>query len=606
MFQSFNTPSEPQHGPGRLQQLREQMQAVGATHYLIPHADEHQNEYQPARVQRLSWLTGFSGSAGFAIATLSQCVVFVDGRYTIQVREQIDPSAFEPGDLVNYPPAKWLEDNTNQDSTIAFDPWLITPNQFKAYEKACEKTGATLKEVDNLIDLIWDNQPSAPAELINLHPIEFAGKSAEQKIDEIQAAIEDCKADSAVLTDPASLAWLFNIRGSDVSHNPLALGFAIVPTHGKPSLFMANEKLKGNVKQALENIAILNEPDQFLPLLAKAAENKRIHCDRDRISAAVSNAVTQNGGQIVSGRDPVSLPKAIKNDIEIEGSRVAHVRDGVAMCRFLCWLDAQEVKNLDEISAAKQLEQYRLETAQQMGSTLEDISFGTISGFGPHAAIPHYSVSEESNLNFSDNNLYLCDSGGQYRDGTTDITRTMAIGTPPGEAVKDFTLVLKGHIAMASARFPEGTKGLEIDVMARQPLWSYGRDFAHGTGHGIGSYLNVHEGPQSISKRGHVPLQAGMIVSNEPGYYVAGEYGIRIENLVLVTEAETIENGNIKTMAFETLTLAPIDLRLIDKNLLRDDEKAWLNNYHATVHATLSPHLNETEQAWLKQATAAI
>ncbi len=383
MYQSFDSKSDPKAGPGRLERLRHEIHAVGATHFLVPHADEHQNEYQPVRGHRLSWLTGFSGSAGFAIAGLEECVVFVDGRYTLQVREQIDPKAFTPGDLVNFPPSKWLEKNTDRSSVVAYDPWLVTPNQFKAYEKACNKSGASLKKCDNLIDRIWEDQPASPDKPVTLHPLEHAGKSAEQKIDEIQTAISGLNADYVVLSDPASLAWLFNIRGTDVIHNPLPLGFAIVPAKSKPTLFIAGSKLSGEVKSALSEFLELDDSENFLNVLAECSRGKSIHCDPDRIALAISDTIEKGGGKTVMGRDPVSLPRAIKNDTEIQGARNAHIRDGAAMCRFLCWLENQKTDDLDEITAAKQLEKLRIETAEKSGSRLEEISFDTISVLVP-------------------------------------------------------------------------------------------------------------------------------------------------------------------------------------------------------------------------------
>lgn len=605
-FQSFTLDADGSTGPARLEELREQLKAEAITLFLVPHADEHQNEYLPARAERLAWLTGFTGSAGFAIVGLSECPVFVDGRYTLQVREQIDNSAFTPQDLIETPPSKWLENNTTEDDTIGYDPWLITVNQLEAYEKAAAKTGAKLKPVPNLIDRIWVDQPDAPLGPVAIHPVNLAGKPAEEKISDIAATTGEMNADLAILTDPASLAWLFNIRGSDVVHNPLALGFATVPVKGKPVLFMDNRKLDAEVTSHLENIADLAEPATLLERLTRNTKDRKFLCDPDRTPIAISDSISAAGGEIVRGRDPVVLPRAIKNATEIAGTRAAHVRDGVAMCSFLCWLDSQAAAHLDEISVAKKLETFRRENAEFMGSELKEISFDTISGFGPNGAIVHYRVTEASNRKFSSGSLYLNDSGGQYEDGTTDITRTISIGEPPASAVKDFTLVLKGHIALAKARFPKGTRGMDLDVLARNPLWQTGRDFAHGTGHGVGSYLNVHEGPQNISKRGVEPLVPGMIISNEPGFYVEGEYGIRIENLVLVKQAESIDGGNIETHAFETLTLCPIDRRLIDTNLLDGNERDWLNQYHALVFETISPHLSNAERQWLETATASL
>ncbi len=606
MFQSYSSSADREAGPDRLKNLQAEMQKEGVTAFLIPHADEHQNEYLPERAERLSWLTGFTGSAGFAIATLETCVVFVDGRYTLQVTEQIHPDAFTSDSLTENPPSKWIETNTAKEDIIAYDPWLITSAQLAAYEKAANKSGATLKPTENLIDRIWEDQPPAPKGAVSLHPVEFAGRTAEEKLSEVQSAIADAGADFTVLTDPASLAWLFNIRGQDVVHNPLPLGFAIIPVAGTSTLFMDAAKISSEVRDELNAITEIAAPESLEQVLADNSKKSSVLCDTSRMPVALTKLIEENNGTVIKGRDPAILPRAIKNQTEIEGARAAHVRDGVAMCKFLCWLDAQNPEQTTEIDAAKKLEEIRRDNANAIGSELKEISFDTISGHGPNGAIVHYRVTEETNRTFTNNSLYLCDSGGQYIDGTTDITRTIAIGTPPKEAVTDFTLVLKGHIAVAIARFPEGSRGVELDPLARAPLWSKGKDYAHGTGHGVGSYLNVHEGPQSISKRGMEPLVPGMIISNEPGFYVEGEYGIRIENLVIVEEAQTMDGGNTPMHAFETITLCPIDTRLVDVNLLTQVERDYLNTYHAQVWDRLNRHLEGHERDWLKQATAAI
>ncbi|MGI9352292.1 MAG: aminopeptidase P family protein [Rhizobiaceae bacterium] len=606
MFQSFVSNSNKAAGPERLGALRKQLRSEGLTAFLVPHADEHQNEYLPERAERLAWLTGFTGSAGFAIATTGSCAVFVDGRYTLQVREQVDTGVFGIESLVENPPSKWLENNTDKDDVIGYDPWLITIRQHENYLKSVEKTGATLKPVENLIDRIWKDQPDAPSGKVFVHPNEYAGKDAHEKLKQIQKAVLAKNCELTALTDPSSLAWLFNIRGTDVAHNPLPLGFVIIPVEGKPTLFMEQQKLDPVTKTYLEELSFVEPQEVLLKTLEELAKGKTILCDGDRTPAAIAQVIADSNGNIVKGRDPVILPRAIKNKTELAGARATHLRDGVAICKFLYWLDHQKIGIVSEISAAQKLEEIRRENAVLMGSELKEIAFDTISGHGPNGAIVHYRVTEETNRIFSDNSLYLCDSGGQYVDGTTDITRTIAVGTPPKAAVTDFTLVLKGHIAIATARFPEGTRGVDIDVLARNTLWQHGKDFAHGTGHGVGSYLNVHEGPQSISKRGMEPLVPGMIVSNEPGYYAEGQYGIRIENLVIVREAEAIKNGNVKTHFFETITLAPIDTRLIDSSLLTEFERNWINAYHQRVWKTLSVHLQVVERNWLERATSEI
>ena len=606
MFQSFTNSANRDAGPDRLTKLRAEMKKEGVSAFLVPHADEHQNEYLPERAERLAWLTGFTGSAGFAIATHETCIVFVDGRYTLQVLDQIDTDAFASESLTDCPPSKWVEENMKAEDIIAYDPWLITAAQLDAYKTAAAKSGAKLRSIDNLIDRIWEDQPPSPKEPVSLHPVEYAGKAEHEKIAEIQIDIKSKGAELTVLTDPASLAWLFNIRGQDVVHNPIPLGFAIIPIEGKPTLFMNEEKISRQVKDALSSMLEFAPPEELGSHLAKAAKGKPVLCDMNRMPVALTKLIRENNGTLVKGTDPVILPRAIKNKTEIEGARAAHIRDGVAMCKFLCWLDAQAPETLTEIGAATKLEEIRRKNAQAMDSELREISFDTISGHGPNGAIVHYRVTKETNRTFTNNSLYLCDSGGQYTDGTTDITRTVAIGTPPKQAVTDFTLVLKGHIAIAIARVPEGTRGVDLDPLARAALWRHGKDYAHGTGHGVGSYMNVHEGPQSISKRGMEKLVPGMIISNEPGYYVEGEYGIRIENLVIVNEAKTQEGGNIPVHTFETITVCPIDTRLVDVELLTNTERDCLNAYHARVWNDLNEHLEADELEWLRRATSAI
>jgi Xaa-Pro aminopeptidase len=607
MFQNFHETADKTKGPERLKRLRDEMNKMSLTHFLVPHGDEHQNEYLPPRAERLQWLTGFSGSAGFAIAGLETCAVFVDGRYTLQVRDQVDLQAFTPASLIDTPPATWIKHNTNAENVIGFDPWLTTMSALDSYQKSVAISGANLKPVENPLDKVWSDQPPKPLGNVFRHPDTFAGKPSADKIASIQKTLKKATADLCVLTDPASLAWLFNIRGSDVVHNPLPLGFAILSATKNPVLFIEDSKLSDDVKAYLDTITEdILDPKDLVSELSKRASGKSIMCDPARTPVALSQAITNADGKIIKDKDPVILPRAIKNTTELEGTRTAHIRDGVAMCKFLFWLDQQKPETLDEISAAKKLEECRHKNAKEMGSKLLEISFDTISGFGPNGAIVHYRVNENSNKSFKDGSLYLCDSGGQYVDGTTDITRTIAIGTPPSNAALDFTLVLKGHIALATAHFPKGTRGVDIDVLARRPLWSHGKDYAHGTGHGVGSYLNVHEGPQSISKRGMEPLLPGMIISNEPGFYVEEQYGIRIENLVIVKEAENIAHGNIETHCFETITLCPIDRRLIIADMLSSEEREWLNAYHHRVQKTLAPHLKNEESTWLSDATKPI
>lgn len=602
MFQNFTSSSQTAKGPERLAALRDEMRKEHVTAFLVPHADEHQNEYLPKRAERLAWLTGFTGSAGFCIATLDKAAVFSDGRYTVQLSEQIDASSFAAENSVTTPPSKWIEEHMGMQDVISYDPWLMTPNQIKTFEAAAKKANCSLQTIDNLIDRIWKDQPAKPLGTVSLHDVKYAGKTAEEKIAEVQKIIAEKECDFTLLTDPASLAWLFNIRGNDVIHNPLALGFAIVPAKGKPQIFIEAEKLSNEIKAYLSNIATQHEPENLGAELQRRSANTTVLCDMDRISVALIKTIEEVKGKIVKGRDPVILPRAIKNETELNGARSAHIRDGVAMVKFLCWLDTQKPGTINEIDAATKLEAIRLENAKAMGSELKEISFDTISAAGPHAALPHYRVNETSNRTLNDGEIYLVDSGGQYNDGTTDITRTITIGKPPQEAVSDFTLVLKGHIAIDKARFPKGTRGIDLDILARNALWQNGKDYAHGTGHGIGSYMNVHEGPQGIHRRSMEVLQPGMILSNEPGYYIEGHYGIRIENLVIVTELEDV-GGNIQTHRFENITWTPMDKRLIDPSLLTTIEIDWVNQYHADVFEKLSAHLDKATFEWLKQAT---
>ncbi len=533
-----------------------------------------------------------------------EAAVFVDGRYTIQVREQVDMDVFPARHLINEPVTEWLSERLKAGQKLGFDAMLHTVREVRKLRKVCAEAGAELVALDdNPVDAVWADRPEKPVGAVSLHSEALAGKSAVDKIAEIQKAIAEKKADACVLTQPDSIAWLFNIRGSDVSHTPLPLSFATVPTQGRPALYIDGRKLSNAVRDALEDLCDLQEPELFnVGLAVLGAAGKKVLIDPGLAGEGIAKAITDTGGSLVEASDPVLLPKAIKNETEIAGARAAHLRDAAAYVRFLCWFDEMApTGTLDEIGAAKKLEEFRRETG-----VLKDISFDTISGAGPNGAICHYRVSEKSNLPIPVGKPFLIDSGAQYEDGTTDITRTLAVGEMSADMKRHFTLVLKGHIAISMARFPEGTTGAQLDTLARIDLWKAGLDFDHGTGHGVGSYLSVHEGPQRIAKTGVVPLKPGMILSNEPGYYPAGEYGIRIENLELVTEATPIEGGERVMLGFETLTLAPMDLRLVDRSLLTDEEIDWLNGYHKKVFDSVSPLLDGTPKDWLAAATAAI
>jgi len=606
MYQSFTPQSDTGGTPERLEALRTQMRNVGIDVFLVPHCDEYQNEYLPIGAERLAWITGFTGSAGFAIITLDEAILFVDGRYTLQAQEQTNPDLFTRIDLVTTPPKNWLKDNLSNGETIGFDPWLTTHEAQKTFNTAIKNTQCTLKPVHNLIDAIWQDQPAEPLEPVYIHELENAGKLAMHKLQDLQETLRDKTADHCLINDPTSICWLFNIRGADVVHTPLTLARCILRAEGLPLLFIDKRKLSRELEAYLTQLADLHAPATLDEELAKLAKNASIQIDTSSVPVFLSEIIETNGGKIIKARDPVILPRATKNETEIKGSHSAHLRDGVALSKFLYWLDMQPPGSITEVDAATRLEEIRTAYALSVGSELLEISFDTISAAGGNSALPHYRVSSESNQILKDGSIYLVDSGGQYIDGTTDITRTIAIGTPSENMVRDNTLVLKGHINIALARFPAGTRGQDIDILARNALWQEGKDFAHGTGHGVGSYLSVHEGPQNISKRGSQELLPGMIVSNEPGYYVEGAYGIRIENLVLVREAEEIEGGNTPMRGFETLSLAPIDLRLIAPSMMADREFHWLNAYHGWVNRQLAEFMSEEERKWLKHATRPI
>ncbi|MEJ1120267.1 aminopeptidase P family protein [Phyllobacterium sp. CCNWLW109] len=604
MFQSFEVSSNPATGAPRVAKLRAELEGLKLDGFLVPRADEHQGEYVPARAQRLAWLTGFTGSAGVVLVLKNRAHLFVDGRYTLQAADQTDPSVFTIESLIDTPPAVWLR-SIERPLTIGFDPWLHTISETKALREALEKNGGSLVAVkDNLVDLIWDDQPAPPLEAVTIQPEKYAGKLAKVKLHELADAVGKAKADATILTDPSSIAWAFNIRGNDVSNTPLPLAFALIPANGEPLLFIDKRKLPMETEAYLTQLATLRAPSTLDNDVADfAAQGHTVMLDPALAAEKLRLIIEKAGGKIVEGLDPARLPRAIKNKTELEGARKSHERDGVAMVSFLSWIDHQAPGTIDEIDAATKLEETRHEIAQGFQMPLENLSFDSISGAGPNGAFAHYRVNTESNRKLQDGELYLIDSGGQYRDGTTDITRTLPVGTPTADMKKKFTLVLKGMIAISTARFPKGTRGMDIDVLARIALWKQGYDYGHGTGHGVGSFLSVHEGPQNISKRGTQELLPGMILSNEPGYYKPGGYGIRTENLLIVTEPQVPEGGDLPMMGFETITLCPIDKRLIDTSLLVREELVWLDAYHATVREKLLPHTSGEAREWLVNAT---
>jgi Xaa-Pro aminopeptidase len=603
-FQSFEDRGERAAGGSRVAALRAELGRRGLDGFIVPRADRYQNEYVPPCAERLAWLTGFTGSAGVAIVLADRAVVFVDGRYLVQVREELDSAIFSVAHLVDEPPAAWIETNLPADAKLGYSPWLHTVEGAERLGKACVTAGASLVAVeDNPIDAVWTDRPPPPLGAVVLHDLRYAGEAAEAKLSRVAAEIQKSNADVLVVPDPHAVSWLFNIRGSDVPHTPVVLAFATVPKQGRPALYIDNGKLGGEARHRLEALAELRAPDEFerdLAALGKAQRTVRL--DPAACPEAIARLVTGNGGGVLRGGDPIVPMKAVKNAVEIEGARAAQQRDGAAMTRFLAWFDREAPGGkLTEIDAVEALESFRRDTG-----LLKDISFATIAGAGSDGAIVHYRVTRRSNRRIGPGELFLIDSGGQYQDGTTDITRTVAVGTPSAEMRKNFTLVLKGHIAIARAVFPDGTSGAQLDSLARQFLWRAGLDFDHGTGHGVGSYLSVHEGPARISKLDSAPLKRGMILSNEPGYYRTGAYGIRIENLVLVTEAAPVADAEKPLNAFETMTWAPIDARLVEPDLMTADEISWLDGYHARVRDLLGPLVDPVTREWLAAATAPV
>lgn len=606
MFQTFDSAGDPAVGKPRVALLRQWLAENGLDGFLVPRADEHQGEYVADRSARLKWLTGFSGSAGVALILRERAFIFVDGRYTLQVRNEVDLSIFTIESLIDNPPASWIKDNLGKGARLGFDPWLHTIGEIKALKASAEQSGATLVALDkNPIDMIWEDQPEPPRAPVELQELNFAGELAKDKLARLAGAIQKDGATHAVLTDPSSIAWAFNIRGGDVPHTPLALGFAVLAADGKHQLFMDQRKFPRQVAAYLTQLADLHDPDEFEAAIVELAKDgARIALDPVLAADRLRMLAEDNGGTVVLAADPARIPRATKNQAEIAGSRAAHRRDGAAIAKLLCWLDRQKPGSLDEIAVVTKLEEMRRRTGEETQMPLRDVSFDTISGAGPNGAIMHYRVSRATSRKLESGELFLLDSGGQYQDGTTDITRTVPIGQPTEEMRERFTLVLKGMIGISTLRFPAGTRGSEIDAVARMALWKHGCDFAHGTGHGVGSYLAVHEGPQRIARTGTEKLLAGMMLSNEPGYYKEGAYGIRIENLILVTPAQPVEGGDIPMHGFETLTLAPIDKRLIRTDLLTRDELQWLDQYHAWVLAEIGPMVDGETLAWLEKATA--
>ena len=589
MRQNFDIRGGAHLGRENLPRLRKHLQAAGLDGFYIPHEDEYQNEYLPTANERLAWATGFTGSAGAAMVFLDMAVIFADGRYTLQVRDQTDRSLLDVVSMPDPGPFGWLSAQKLAGKVVGYDPRLMTPNDVATLQAAATRAGAETRAVeDNPVDLAWDGRPDQPLAPVVPHTLEHAGVDAVEKRATIAAALKEDRADAAVITSPASIAWVFNIRGGDVACSPLPLGRAILRADGSADLFLDEHKVSDALRQHLGNTVTLRPLSELEDAL-DGLGGKTVSLDPATTSAWFFKRVEASGAKVLRQRDPVLLPKACKNPTEIAGTEAAHRRDGAALTRFLHWLDTEaQSGEITEIDAAIKLENFR----EALGG-LDDLSFETISGAGPNGALPHYRVSSASNRPLERGSLYLVDSGGQYLDGTTDVTRTVPIGEPSADMCRHYTLVLQGHIALDRVRFPVGTTGTHLDALARHPLWQAGLDYDHGTGHGVGVYLGVHEGPQRIAKPwNEIPLQPGMIVSNEPGFYREGQYGIRIENLQYVTPAEAIPGGERKMLGFRCLTLAPLARRLIDLDVLTPSEREWVDTYHARVLEEIAPALN--------------
>lgn len=594
----------------RLSALRKELAIRELDGFIIPLADEHQGEFIPPRARRLAWLTGFTGSAGAAVVLKDKAAIFIDGRYTLQVRDQVDVTQFDPQHVTEMPPHEWIAMHVPAGSVLGYDPWLHTPDGVDRLRTACRHAQAQLTPADdNPVDAVWVDQPAHPLTPAVNHEPQFAGTASKEKRDPITAELVKLKVHAVVLTAPESICWLLNIRGGDVPNTPLTLCFAILTVDGDVDLFIDDRKIAEMTRQSFGDHIHIKAPDQLGPMLDRQGKaGHKVLLDMKSAPSWIFDRLKSSGADIVKGTDPCTLPKSCKNEIELTGTRNAHIRDGVALCRFLAWLSREApAGHVDELSAVQRLYEFRTEN-----DLFHGVSFDTISGAGPNGAIVHYHAEPATNRRLEPGMVYLVDSGGQYLDGTTDVTRTVFIPGPatnpaiaPLSDSRDrFTRVLQGHIALAQAYFPTGTSGGQLDTLARAPLWRVGCDYDHGTGHGVGSYLGVHEGPARIGKQGSTaPLKPGMIMSNEPGYYKTGEYGIRIENLVIVRPSDTTGDGR-DMLELETITLAPIDHALIDATLMTPGEIAWLNAYHDRVRKTLTPLVDPDTAKWLRAATA--
>src|SRR5882757_5001480 len=565
-FQTYDDTSDAATCAPRLAALRAELARRGLDGFVVPHSDQHMGEYLPAYAERLAWLTAFTGSAGAAVVLADKAAVFVDGRYTLQVRKQTDTKLFEPRDLVAEGPPGWIADALPKGAKLGYDPWLYTAHGVAHLKAAAEKAGGTLVAVEsNPIDAVWHDQPAPPVTPAKPHALNLSGEQSEAKRLRLGEELKKAGAENAVITLADSVCWLLNIRGHDVPHTPFTLAFAILHDDGGADLFLDPAKRSPELMAHLGNSVQVHDPSQFTAAL-DAMKGKSVLVDPSTAASAIFDRLNKAGAKVRQGADPCQLPKACKNALEIEGMRRAHIRDGSALARFLSWFAVNAAGGeLTEIDAAETLEGFRRATG-----VLSDVSFDTISGAGSNGAIVHYRVTRSTNRTVRANEMFLLDSGAQYPDGTTDVTRTIMVGESTPEMRDRFTRVLKGHIALATARFPDGTIGMQLDSFARRPLWEAGLDYDHGTGHGVGSYLSVHEGPQNISKKPVMQaLKPGMVCSNEPGFYKTGAFGIRIENLAVVTQPEDL-GGERKMMGFETITLVPIDLNLVEPSLLTE------------------------------------
>ncbi|MFK7839941.1 MAG: aminopeptidase P family protein [Bdellovibrionales bacterium] len=585
----------------KLKALRDQMQRHGLDGYIVPRADEYQGEFVAPYAERLKWLTGFTGSGGMALVFQKKAFVLTDGRYLIQVKNQVDNAFFETGDYVKKPASQWLSENVSEGAVIGYDPFLFTPQQIKRLQKECGKKDANLKAINqNLIDVIWSDQPSPPNHPVSVFPEKIAGLSSKQKIKNVVSELIACNAQAFIFSLPDSIAWLLNIRSSDIEYIPLALSYLLISRRGNVRWFIDPERVGKDVRKSLgKNVMICAPNDmglQFMALAQTSLEGERpVLIDSRYTPVQIQSMLELRGADVKDHIDPAIAPKACKTKTEIEAIRKAHIQDGIALIKFLKWLE-ENGEGHTETEISDQLKSFRTQSSAFRGN-----SFPTIAGYGSNGAIVHYRAEEETAETLKAGNLLLIDSGGQYADndtyGTTDITRTIAIGEPT-QAMRDHnTLVLKGHIALAKAKFPKGTTGAQIDTLARKALWDHGYDFAHGTGHGVGCYLSVHEEAANISSRGQTAFEPGMLLSNEPGYYEEGQYGIRIENLIHVIEHETM-------LSFETISFAPLDKALINASLLNQDEIEWVNQYHQDVFNNLADYLDESLTAWLKDKTS--